>query len=138
MIKGIPADKKIILFDGVCNLCNYSVLKVLKYDKKEQFVFASLQSDIGKKIMTYLQINPKKIDSIILYEPTITYDIKSSAALKIMNGFGGLWKMTQIFWLFPRAIRDFFYDIIAKHRYKWFGKRESCMLPTEKLKSKFL
>lgn len=134
----IPKHKKLILFDGVCNLCNDAVLKVIKYDKKNTFVFAPLQSKIGAKIIHHLNIDISKIDSIIVYEPGVSYEIKSSAALKIMNNFGGFWKLTQIFWAFPEAIRNYIYDFIAENRYKWFGKKESCMIPTPELKAKFL
>ena len=134
----LPKHKKVILFDGVCNLCNDAVLKIIKNDKNNSFVFTSLQSKIGQEITKYLKIDVAKIDSIILYEPTIAYDIKSTAALKIMNEFGGFWKITQFFWIFPRFIRDVVYNVIAKNRYKWFGKKETCMIPTPELKAKFL
>lgn len=135
---GIPEGKKLILFDGVCNLCNDSVLRIIKNDKKNQFIFTSLQSDIGQDIIEHLNIDISKIDSIILYNPIISYDIKSSAALKIMNAFGGVWKLSQIFWILPLFIRDSVYNFIAKNRYKWFGKKETCMIPTKELKEKFL
>lgn len=134
----LPKDKKIILFDGVCNLCNNSVLKVIKNDKKNIFLFSALQSKSGKEIIKHLNIDVSKIDSIILYEPGVSYDIKSTAALKIMNDFGGFWFLTQIFLLFPEGFRNFVYDYIAKNRYKWFGQKESCMIPTPALKAKFL
>ncbi len=134
----IPKNKKIILFDGICNLCNDSVLKVIKYDKKNHFVFVALQSKSGQDIINYLKIDVSKIDSIILYEPGVAYDIKSTAALKIMKDFGGFWVLTQVFEILPTPIRDYFYDYIAKNRYKWFGKKESCMIPTPELKAKFL
>jgi predicted DCC family thiol-disulfide oxidoreductase YuxK len=134
----IPKNKKIIIFDGICNLCNNSVLKVIKYDKKDSFVFVALQSKNGQDIINYLKIDSSKIDSIVLYEPGIAYDIKSTAVLKIMKDFGGFWFLTQIFEILPITIRDFFYDYIAKNRYKWFGKEESCMIPTPELKAKFL
>jgi predicted DCC family thiol-disulfide oxidoreductase YuxK len=134
----IPKNKMIVLFDGVCNLCNDSVLKIIKNDKKDVFRFVSIQSDIGSKIIDYLKIDTTKTDSIILYEPNIAYYIKSSAALKILKEFGGFWKLLQIFTLLPSSFNDFFYNIIAKNRYKWFGKKESCMIPTPELKAKFL
>ncbi|WP_405567654.1 thiol-disulfide oxidoreductase DCC family protein [Polaribacter sp. Asnod6-C07] len=134
----IPLNKKLILFDGVCNLCNNSVLKVIKYDKKNTFIFTALQSETGKKITSQLNIDTQKVDSIILYEPGISYDIKSTAALNIMNDFGGIWKITQLGFLFPESFRNFIYDFIAKNRYKWFGKKESCLIPTIELKAKFL
>lgn len=134
----IPKDKKLVLSDGVCNLCNNVVLKIIKYDKKNTFLIANLQSEVGKQITDYLRIDTKKVDSIILYEPGVSYEIKSSAALIIMNDFGGLWFLTKIFWIFPVGFRDAVYDIIAKNRYKWFGKKESCMMPTPEIKAKFL
>ncbi|MCD9562713.1 DCC1-like thiol-disulfide oxidoreductase family protein [Tenacibaculum maritimum] len=134
----LPLNKKIILFDGICNLCNNAVIKVIQYDKADAFVFASLQSDTGKFIIDKIGINTIEIDSIILYEPAISYDIKSTAILKIMNEFGGWWKVTSLLWIFPEFIRNMVYDFIAKRRYKWFGKRESCMVPNHRLKSKFL
>ena len=133
-----PVEKKIILFDGVCNLCNNAVQTVIKYDKKNQYVFTSLQSETGKQILQHLKIDTEKVDSIILYDPSIAYYIKSSAAIKIMNSFSGAWKLTHALWIFPTSFRDFIYDFIAKNRYKWFGKKKECMLPTPNLKSKFL
>lgn len=134
----IPKDKKVILTDGVCNLCNNVILKIIKYDKKNTFLIANLQSEVGKEITDYLRIDTKKIDAIILYEPGISYEIKSSAALKIMEDFGGIWTLTKILWVFPVGLRDAIYDIIARNRYKWFGKKESCMLPTPEIQAKFL
>lgn len=134
----IPKNKKIIIFDGICNLCNYAVLKVIKHDKKNNFIFAALQSEKGKEIINYLKIDISKIDSIILYERGICYTLKSTAALKVMNDFGGFWSLTKALLIFPEGFRNFVYDYIAKNRYKWFGKKESCMLPTPELKNKFL
>ncbi|GFD75130.1 DUF393 domain-containing protein [Tenacibaculum mesophilum] len=137
-MNNLPSNKKVILFDGVCNFCNDSVLKVIKYDVKNQFVFTSLQSDIGKEITQYLGIDTSKVDSIILYEPNVAYDIKSTAALKIMNDFGGVWKLTQFFLIFPESFRNLVYDYIAKNRYKWFGKKDACMVPSKEIQEKFL
>jgi len=134
----IPNNKKIILFDGVCNLCNDSVLKVIKYDKKNTFLFAALQSDTGQKIIKELGIDINIIDSIILYIPEEAYYIKSTAALRVMREFGGVWNITQLFTILPTGFNNFFYDYIARNRYKWFGKKESCMIPTPELKAKFL
>ena len=134
----LPENKKIVIFDGVCNLCNSSVLKVIKNDKKNTFLFAALQSKSGQEIINYLKIDISKIDSIILYEPGVSYDIKSTAVLKVMNDFGGLWFLTRAFFIFPEGLRNLIYDYIAKNRYKWFGKKESCMIPTPKLLIKFL
>ena len=83
-------------------------------------------------------IDISKIDSIILYEPDISYDIKSTAALKILQDFSGIWNLFSILLLLPEGFRNLIYDYIAKNRYKWFGKKEKCMIPTPELKEKFL
>ena len=134
----LPKDKQVILFDGVCNFCNNSVLKVIKYDNKNRFVFTAIQSDKGKEIINYLNIDVTKVDSIILYNPTISYDVKSSAAIKVMNQFGGFWKVSYLFWVFPEVIRNKVYDFIAKNRYKWFGKKDTCMVPSKEIRENFL
>jgi predicted DCC family thiol-disulfide oxidoreductase YuxK len=134
----LPKNKKLILFDGICNLCNDSVLRVIKNDRKNTFIFTALQSETGQKITNHLKIDISKTDSIILYESDVIYDIKSTAALKIMNDFGGFWKATQLFLIFPEKFRNLIYDYIAKNRYKWFGKKENCMIPSPELKVKFL
>lgn len=134
----IPKNKKVILFDGVCNLCNSSVNKVINYDKQNTFLFAALQSDAGREITKQLGINTTEVDSIILYDSEMAYYVKSTAAIKVMNDLGGFWKLTKVFWIFPEGFRDWVYDIVAKNRYKWFGKQESCTLPTPELKAKFL
>ena len=134
----LPKDKQLILFDGICNFCNKSILMIIKHDTKDKFVFASLQSDIGKEITNYLGIDISTIDSIILYKPSIAYYIKSTAAIKIMNQFNGLWKTSCFLWIFPEFIRNKVYDFIAKNRYKWFGKKEACMIPTIEIRAKFL
>ena len=135
----IPDGKKVILFDGVCNLCNDFVIKVIQKDKENVFLFAALQSNSGKQIVDFLGIDTSKIDSIILFEPELgNYYIKSSAGLKIMNEFSGIWRLMQIFTLLPESFNNVFYDLMARNRYSWFGKKESCMIPTPELKAKFL
>ena len=137
-IDNIPENKKLILFDGVCNLCNEAVLKIIKQDKKDIFLFTALQSNTGKNVINELGIDTSKIDSIVLYIPGEDYFIKSEAAFKIANEFYGIWKLIQVFRIFPVFFNDFFYDFIARNRFRWFGKKEECMIPTEKLNSKFL
>ena len=133
-----PKDKKIILFDGVCNLCNSSVLFVIRRDKKDLYRFAPLQSELGSRFIASRGIDPTKTDSIILFEPGVAFYTKSSAALKIAQGFGGGWRLLALFEWIPSVISDFFYDIIARNRYRWFGKRDACMVPTPDLQAKFL
>lgn len=134
----IPEGKKVILFDGVCNLCNSSVNKVISLDKKNVFLFAALQSEAGKLIIKNIGVDTSKTDSIILYDPGVAYYIKSTAALEIMKDLSGFYKILRIFKFLPEKLRDIVYDFVAKNRYKWYGKKESCMIPTPELKAKFL
>ncbi len=134
----IPRNKKIILFDGVCNLCDNTVRKVIKADKNDQFRFASLDSEIGKQILDYIGVDRQKMDSIVLYQPGISYYLKSQAAFKIASYLGLPYSLINIFSVFPKALTDIGYDFIAKNRYKWYGKKESCMIPNESIKQKFL
>ncbi len=139
MIKEVPKDKQLILFDGVCNLCNYSVLYVIKRDKKDVFLFAPLQSNIGEEIITAFNIDTQNTDSIILYNPkTNTITSKSSAALHIAKHLGFPSNLMVIFFIVPSFIRNWVYNYVAKNRYKWYGKKDSCMIPTPELQSKFM
>ncbi len=133
-----PKDKKIILFDGVCNLCESSVQFIIKHDKKDVFRFVALQSDLGKKIMQYIGIESDNIDSIVLYNPGVAYFYKSNAAIEIARNLDGLFQFVTIFRIIPSSIRNGIYDYIAKNRYRWYGKKEHCLLPTNELKAKFL
>ncbi|NMH29022.1 thiol-disulfide oxidoreductase DCC family protein [Flavobacterium sp. SE-s28] len=137
-MQNLPQGKKIILFDGVCNLCNSFVQYVIERDKKDTFRFASLQSEIGEEILNHIGIDRSKTDSIILYEPGIAYYYKSSAALEIAKSLSGFVSWSFGFKILPTAFRDWVYDYVAKNRYKWFGKQESCWLPTPELKGKFI
>jgi predicted DCC family thiol-disulfide oxidoreductase YuxK len=137
-ITELPRDKKVILFDGVCNLCNSSVQYVIKRDKNDIFRFVALQSELGQKIIRHIGIADKNIDSIVLYEPGKAYYYKSTAALEIAKKLGGLLTYGTIFKIIPSSLRDILYDYIAKNRYKWYGKQESCMISTSELQSKFL
>nr|WP_299068330.1 thiol-disulfide oxidoreductase DCC family protein [uncultured Allomuricauda sp.] len=131
-------DKKIILFDGVCNLCNGAIQFIIKRDKKDMFRYAALQSEIGERLIAERSIDTTKVDSIILIEPGVAYFTKSDAALHIGKSFGGLWKALAIFTWIPTTFRDTIYDLVARNRYKWFGKKDQCMIPTPELQAKFL
>ena len=134
----LPKDKKIILFDGVCNLCNGAVTFIIKYDKKDTFRFASLQSEIGKKLVSERGMDPEELDSIILIDPGVAYYQKSTAALEISRELSGGYSLLKNFLFIPEGLRDGIYNFVASNRYKWYGKKESCMIPTPELKSKFL
>ena len=133
-----PKGKKIILFDGVCNLCEASVQFVIKYDKKDVFRFVALQSELGIEIIKHIGLENNNIDSVILYEPGIAYNYKSAAALEIAKNLGGFFHFGTVFKLIPNGLRNLLYDYIARNRYLWYGKKESCLVPTSELKSKFL
>jgi len=132
-----PNNTAIILFDGVCNFCNTSVNKIIKHDKKNKFKFTALQSEAGKKLLQQHSIDATKIDSIILIENNIVF-IKSTAILKISKHLNGLYPLAFGFIIIPTFIRDAVYDFIARNRYKWWGKKDSCMIPTAEVREKFL
>ncbi|WP_298869330.1 thiol-disulfide oxidoreductase DCC family protein [uncultured Allomuricauda sp.] len=131
-------EKKIILFDGVCNLCNGVIQFIIKRDKKDLFRYAALQSETGIRLTQERGIDTSKIDSFILIEPGVAYFTKSDAALRIGQDFGGLWKVLAIFTWIPTSFRNVVYDFIARNRYRWFGRKDACMIPTPELQAKFL
>jgi predicted DCC family thiol-disulfide oxidoreductase YuxK len=134
----LPKNKKIILFDGVCNLCNGAVQFIIKHDKKDTFRFVALQSEIGIEICNYIGVDRSEIDSIILYNPSVAYYYKSSAVIEIAEELGGIYSLVSVFKILPEKLRNYIYDYVAKNRYKWYGKKDSCMIPTPELKAKFL
>ncbi len=127
----------VILFDGVCNLCNSSVQFIIKRDKKSVFRFASLQSEFGKKIISKFDLADKNIDSVMLLENN-TVRLKSTAALEIAKRLNGIYSLLYAFIIVPKFVRDGVYDFIARNRYRWFGKQESCMIPSPELKRLFI
>lgn len=127
----------IILFDGVCNFCNNSINFVMDRDTNGAFKFASLQSDVGQELLMQKGLKTSDFDSIVLLKNGTVYQ-KSDAALEITRELNGLWSWLYIFKIVPRFIRDFIYNIIARNRYRWFGKTEACRLPTPELRARFL
>lgn len=126
----------IVLFDGVCNFCNSSVQFILKHDKTGSLQFASLQSPTGQSLLQKHAI-PTSVDSVIFVEGDTAY-VKSAAALQIARYFGGIWRLLQVFRIIPAPLRDVVYDFIARNRYRWFGKRDTCMLPSPEVRARFL
>ena len=127
----------IILFDGVCNLCNGAVNFVIKRDKKSIFKFATLQSEEGRKLLAAKDFTKNDLSSFILILNERLYT-RSTAALKVCRYLSGLWPAMYGFMIVPKFLRDFIYNIISKNRYQWFGKNEECMIPTPGLKAKFI
>jgi predicted DCC family thiol-disulfide oxidoreductase YuxK len=130
-------SKAIILFDGVCNFCNSSVNFVMKHDKKDRFRFAPLQSATGKKILQQFHEDTDATDSVILIENSGLYK-RSTAILRIAKRLGGAYLLLYGFMIVPRFLRDAVYNFIGRNRYKWFGKKDRCMVPTEEVKKKFM
>ncbi|HEX8503974.1 MAG TPA: thiol-disulfide oxidoreductase DCC family protein [Hymenobacter sp.] len=130
-----------ILFDGVCNLCNGFVQFVIRHDPAGRFRFAALQSEAGRALLAAHSLNPAAVaaepESVLLLSAGRLHS-HSTAVLRIAQGLGGVWRLAGAGWLLPRAWRDAAYRLVARHRYRWFGRRESCMLPTPELKARFL
>jgi predicted DCC family thiol-disulfide oxidoreductase YuxK len=132
----LPANS-IILFDGVCNLCNASVQFIIEHDPKAHFRFAALQSPIGQCLLEQHALRPQTMETMVLIEGTSAFT-KSDAALRIAKRLSGLYPALTVLFNIPRPIRDWGYDLIANNRYKWFGKRDSCMVPTDDILDRFL
>jgi predicted DCC family thiol-disulfide oxidoreductase YuxK len=131
----VNEEKLIVLFDGVCNFCNAWVRLIINHDKHDRFRFASLQSETGQKLLSNSGNNES--ESVVLIDSG-KYYFHSSAALRISYHLAGLWKLMIIFHILPKFIRDAIYNFIAQNRYKWFGKRQQCMIPDEKIRNRFL
>ncbi len=127
----------VILFDGVCNLCNGFVRFVLKRDKKKVFQFASLQSKYGTALSTYFKLPTSNPETIVLYDGENIFT-ESDAVIKIVSSLYGIWKSTIILKIVPGFIRNWFYRLIARNRYKIFGKKDQCMMPAENVKDRFV
>lgn len=127
----------ILLFDGYCNLCNNCVKFVLRHEKNTTIQFSSLQSEVGLALLQKHNINPNETDSLVLIVGTNVY-IKSTAALRLTTYFKGLYPLLLALLLVPTFIRNAVYDYVARNRYKWFGKQDSCMIPSPEIKNRFL
>ena len=127
----------VVLFDGVCNLCNGTVNFIMDRDSKGQFKFSSLQSPYGQQIIKQFNLTGDYLNTVVLVEEQEVY-LRSKAVLRIFKHLGGICKLLYIFIIVPASILDFFYNIVAKYRYAWFGKRESCRMPDEETKNKFI
>lgn len=128
--------KRILLFDGECNFCDASVQFIIKRDSKALIQFASLQSDVGMALLKKYEV-PEKTDSIVFIEGDCLYT-ESTAALKITRNLSGLWKLFYVFIVVPKPIRNLVYRWVAKNRYRWFGKKQECLLPSPEQRKRFL
>jgi predicted DCC family thiol-disulfide oxidoreductase YuxK len=121
-------NRPVILFDGYCNLCSWSVQFVVSHDKKKIFDFIPLFSEEGKELLNKFDLDPSQFDSIVLITESGAY-VKSEAILEIVKNLGGIWKIGSIFKVVPRGLLDRLYDVVAKYRYSIFGKRKECFIP---------
>lgn len=127
----------IILFDGVCNLCNRAVDFLLRHDRTGSLLFASLQSQHGERLLREAGLPKGDLDSFVFIEDN-RVSMRSTAALRVMKALGGFWKLPYIFIVIPAPLRDAIYRWVARNRYRWFGKRETCRIPTDAEKARFL
>jgi predicted DCC family thiol-disulfide oxidoreductase YuxK len=131
--------KVIVLFDGVCNLCNHTVQFIIRRDKLGRFLFASQQSEAGQRLLAQhnIPISQALADSVVVLEGDKVW-LESDAVLHILYRPGGVWSIPAVLWFLPKRLRDWAYRMVAKNRYRIFGKREHCMVPTPELKRRFL
>ncbi|HKH59258.1 MAG TPA: thiol-disulfide oxidoreductase DCC family protein [Flavitalea sp.] len=129
--------KPVILFDGVCNYCNSMVNFIIRQDKQKKFVFAPLQSASGQQLLQKHNLPFSDFDSFVLIDGQKAY-LRSTASLNVLKKLPWYWKWTQVFWIVPPFLRDAVYNLVARNRYKWFGKRKTCMIPSPDVKARFL
>jgi len=127
----------LILFDGVCNLCNGLVQFIIRRDPKARFKFASLQSEVGRSLLKQFNVDPDLLHSIVVIDNDVAFQ-RSDAALRIANYLGGGWKILNAFNILPKFFRDACYKVVAANRYRIFGKKDSCMIPAPELKERFI
>jgi len=127
----------IVLFDGICNFCNSSVNFIMDHDEENYFKFAAIQSEPGQELMKKFGLDPVNLTTFIFVQGD-KYYTKTTAALKVAKHLGFPWNLSYIFIIVPPFIRNITYNIIAKYRYKWFGKKDACRIPTPEEREKFL
>ncbi|MDQ2049998.1 DCC1-like thiol-disulfide oxidoreductase family protein [Natronolimnohabitans sp. A-GB9] len=137
MATDVPEDAPIVLFDGVCNLCHGFVQFIVPRDSEAQFYFASLQSDVGQELLADHGLEDYDLESVVLIEGDDCY-VKSGAVIRIAQHLGGIYRLLGPFRYLPRRLRDWVYDLVAEHRYRIFGKKEQCMMPTGNVQERIL
>lgn len=133
----LSSSQPILLFDGVCNLCNESVQWVIRHDPHAKFRFTSLQSAIGQALLEKYKLPTAELNTVVLVDGAKALT-RSDVPLHIFAKIGGAWRLMIVFYIIPKFLRDAVYDWIARNRYRWFGKKEACWLPTPELKTRFL
>jgi len=133
----LPKNRPVILYDGICNLCNSSVRFILKHDSREKFLFSSLQSDASKKLLLHLNYKIRQFNTILLVENGEIHE-KSDAVLKIASGLRFPWNLAALFRILPKKLRDSMYDFVARNRYRWFGKKDRCVYSMNTYENRFI
>ncbi|MGD9659653.1 MAG: thiol-disulfide oxidoreductase DCC family protein [Porticoccaceae bacterium] len=131
------SDKQLIIFDGVCNFCNAWVNFIIPRDPKGKFAFSPRQTTYAENLLQQHQINDPEMSTVILIKNDRVFTA-SNAALEIAKDLSGLWPLLVIFKIIPTAVRDYFYRLVARNRYRWFGKSAECIMPKESFKSRFI
>lgn len=134
---GIAMERPVILFDGVCNLCSWSVRFIVARDRRALFRFAALQSPAGARLLSERGVDPRAVDSVMLIEGGRWYT-SSDAAVRIARRLGGPWRLAGALLAVPRPLRDWAYGVVARNRYRWFGKADVCLVPSPALRDRFL
>jgi predicted DCC family thiol-disulfide oxidoreductase YuxK len=127
----------VILFDCVCNFCDASVNWIIRRDPAARFRFAPLQSPAGERLQRQYGLDPTALDTLVLIEQDRVHR-KSGAALRILRRLRFPWPLAYVLIAVPAPVRDFAYDLFARRRYRWFGKKEECMIPTPEVRERFL
>lgn len=130
-------NQKLVLFDGVCNLCNATVQMLIRLDRHKKLKFASLQSETGQQVLQQNQFDQENFKTFLYVRGDEVFT-RSTAALKVFSDLGGIWKAVKIFYIVPESLRNSIYDFVSQNRYKWFGQKDQCMVPTPELKDRFL
>lgn len=133
----LPKNRPVILYDGICNLCNSSVRFILKHDSREKFLFSSLQSDASEKLLLHLNYKIRQFNTILLVENGEIHE-KSDAVLKIASGLRFPWNLAASFRILPKKLRDSMYDFVARNRYRWFGKKDRCVYSMNTYENRFI
>ena len=127
----------IVLFDGVCNLCSRSVTFIIEHEREPTIRFASVQSAAGARLLQHHGLDPTDVKTFVLIVGATAYT-RSTAAIRVARRLRGAWRLLAVLWIVPRPLRDLAYNLVARNRYRWFGRRDSCMVPTPALRARFI
>ncbi len=133
----LKTNTHILLFDGVCNFCDASVQFIMQRDSKKLFRYAAIQSDIGQQLLKHYKLPTDQISTVVLIENDHIWT-HSDAGLRVAKQLGGAWPLAYVFWYIPRFIRDAIYRLLARNRYRWFGQKDACRIPTPNERAMFL